>query len=104
MAVRATRAKPLLVDVIFPVTCMAITGCCVEYCSQVTLFARSYRMHSVQWKAGHGMIETDLSTPAVFIMACFALLAFLPLVDIIRRMTAVAACSQLFSSQFATVT
>ena len=68
MAVRATRAKPLLVDVIFPVTCMAITGCCVEYCSQVTLFARSYRMHSVQWKAGHGMIETDLSTPAVFII------------------------------------
>lgn len=104
MAVRATRPKPLLVDIIFPVTRMAITGCCLEYRSQVTLFARSYRVHPVQRKAGHGMIETDLPTPAVFIMACFAALTLLPLVDIIRRMTAVAACFQVFRGQFTTMT
>lgn len=104
MAVGATRANPLLVDVIFPVACPAITGCCLEYSGEMALFARSYRMHSVQREAGHGMIETNLPTPAVCIMTCFALLSFLPLVDIIRRMTAVAVCSQVFSSQFATVT
>ena len=104
MAVLTTQTKPLLMDVIPPVTGMAITGSCLEYRSQMTLFAWSYRMHSVQRKAGHGMIETDLSTPTICIMAVTTLLAFLSLVDIIRRMTAVAACFQVFRGQLTTMT
>jgi len=64
MAVFTLQAKPLLMHIIFPVTIIATTGDCFVYRSQMTLLAWRGCMHSVQWETGHGVIETDLFTPA----------------------------------------
>lgn len=81
------------------VTCVTFgtgKGCLLENLRYVTFLARNDRMLPDKRKTGQVVIEPDIFRPASLIVAPFAALSLPVLVDIIRLVTVVALCAELF--------
>lgn len=104
MATPAVRTQTSLMYIIRLMTCITVTGRPLELGRQVTLLARRYRMQANERETCHVMHEAYAVTPAILIMTVLTLLALLALVDIVRRMTVIAAHRQFLRMDITLVT
>lgn len=86
MACLTVGAEAGFMDIVTGMTQVAfVVGGAVNR-SQMALFTLDGGMHANQGEAGEIVIEKDFFVPAFFVMAVFALLALLALVDIVLSM------------------
>lgn len=90
MAQSALVAQTLLVDIFLLVAVHAVIRSLFVAGGQVAVFASRYRVQADERKPGPVVIEFDLVSPGVLVVAAVAFLTFLSLVNVVLLVTRIA--------------